>query len=44
MRVMRIPIPDAHDGGARGAPARERRGAKGPRKRPSQGMGRSPIW
>jgi hypothetical protein len=32
-----------HDGGAHGAPARERRGAWGPRKRPSRGVGRSPT-
>jgi hypothetical protein len=31
-----------HDGGAQGAPARERRGELGPRERPSRGPGRSP--
>ncbi len=31
-----------HGGGAHSAPARERRGAWGPRKRPSRGPGRSP--
>jgi hypothetical protein len=30
------------DGGAHGAPARERSGAWGPRERPSRGSGRSP--
>ena len=29
--------------GAHGAPARERRGAKGPRERPSRGVGQSPT-
>src|SRR6266705_21407 len=29
--------------GAHSAPARERRGARGPRERPSRGLGRSPI-
>src|SRR6478735_804125 len=33
----------AHNGGAHGAPARERRGVLGPRKRPSRGVGRSPT-
>ena len=32
-----------HNGGAHGAPARERRGVSGPRKRPSRGVGRSPT-
>src|SRR5438034_8426033 len=32
-----------HNGGVHSAPARERRGAKGPRERPSRGVGRSPT-
>jgi formate dehydrogenase iron-sulfur subunit len=39
-RESRSSLP--HDVGAHGAPARERRGAQGPRERPSRGLGRSP--
>ena len=41
-RLTRIPLLSRHNGGAQSAPARERRGAWGPRERPSRGPGRSP--
>src|SRR4029450_834323 len=43
-RVTKIPFSLPHNGGAYSAPARERRGAMGPRKRPSRGVGRSPTY
>ena len=44
MRLLtRILFSLPHNGGAHGAPARERRGVSGPRKRPSRGVGRSPT-
>src|SRR5439155_18782197 len=42
-RFTRILFSLPHNGGAHSAPARERRGAKGPRERPSRGVGRSPT-
>src|SRR5437870_5297185 len=42
-RLTRILFSLPHNGGAHSAPARERRGAKGPRERPSRGVGRSPT-
>src|SRR5438552_3154039 len=42
-RFTRLLFPLPHNGGAQRAPARERRGAKGPRERPSRGVGRSPT-
>src|SRR5437667_6353097 len=42
-RFTRLPFSLPHNGGAHSAPARERRGAKGPRERPSRGVGRSPT-
>src|SRR5437762_14069190 len=42
-RFTRILFSLPHNGGANSAPARERRGAKGPRERPSRGVGRSPT-
>ena len=41
--LTRILFSLPHNGGAHSAPARERRGASGPRKRPSRGVGRSPT-
>src|SRR4029450_3352562 len=42
-RPTRILLSLPHNGGAHSAPARERRGVPGPRKRPSRGVGRSPT-
>src|SRR6266513_1510800 len=42
-RFTRILFSLPHNAGAHSAPARERRGAKGPRERPSRGVGRSPT-
>src|SRR5438477_12011839 len=42
-RFTRILFSLPHNGGAHSAPARERRGVKGPRERPSRGVGRSPT-
>ena len=43
MRLLtRILFPLPHDGGAHSAPARERRGVSGPRKRPSRGVRAEP--
>ena len=42
-RFTRLLFSLPHNGGAHSAPARERRGAKGPRERPSRGVGRSPM-
>src|SRR5216117_2861901 len=42
-RFTRLLFSLPHNGGAHSAPARERRGAKGPRERPSRGVGRSPT-
>ena len=41
-RLTRISYSLPHNGGAHSAPASERRGAAGPRERPSRGPGRSP--
>src|SRR4029453_4494800 len=43
-RVTKIPFSLPHNGGAYSAPARERRGAMGPRKRPTRGGGGSPPY
>ena len=43
-RILYSLCDEPHNGhGAHGAPARERRGAEGPRERPSGGVGRSPT-